>query len=69
MVVLGAADYSTTSTFGAFWVRGEQVVGAFLEGGSIEQQIAVAQVWHFPPRVWRETPPREIGLYVLLFRG
>lgn len=44
MVVLGAAEFRTTRTFGAFWVRKERVVGAFLEGGTIEQQIAVAQV-------------------------
>lgn len=44
MVVLGAADFPTTRTFGAFWVRGERVVGAFLEGGTVEQQVAVAQV-------------------------
>lgn len=44
VVVMGAAEFRTTRTFGAFWVRGERVVGAFLEGGTVEQQIAVAQV-------------------------
>eukprot|EP00903_Cladosiphon_okamuranus_P021303 g19574.t1 len=52
VVVLGAAEFRTTRTFGAFWVRGERVVGAFLEGGTIEQQIAVAQVTRLRPRVF-----------------
>eukprot|EP00752_Nemacystus_decipiens_P013306 g11786.t1 len=52
VVVLGAAEFRTTRTFGAFWVRGERVVGAFLEGGTIEQQIAVAQVTRLRPKVF-----------------
>ncbi|CAB1115486.1 MDHAR [Ectocarpus sp. CCAP 1310/34] len=49
VVVLGAAEFRTTRTFGAFWVRKERVVGAFLEGGTIEQQIAVAQAFAAKP--------------------
>lgn len=41
---MGAAQFPITRTFGAFWVRSERVVGAFLEGGTLEQQITVAQV-------------------------
>ncbi|CBJ48589.1 conserved unknown protein [Ectocarpus siliculosus] len=52
VVVLGAAEFRTTRTFGAFWVRKERVVGAFLEGGTIEQQIAVAQVTRLRPKVF-----------------
>ncbi|CAM9187609.1 unnamed protein product, partial [Ectocarpus sp. 12 AP-2014] len=48
----GAAEFRTTRTFGAFWVRKERVVGAFLEGGTIEQQIAVAQVTRLRPKVF-----------------
>ncbi|CAM9117280.1 unnamed protein product [Hapterophycus canaliculatus] len=52
VVVLGAAEFRTTRTFGAFWVRGERVVGAFLEGGTLEQRIAVAQVTRLRPKVF-----------------
>ncbi|CAM9576175.1 unnamed protein product [Scytosiphon promiscuus] len=52
VVVLGAAEFRTTRTFGAFWVRGEKVVGAFLEGGTLEQRIAVAQVTRLRPKVY-----------------
>ncbi|CAN0049444.1 unnamed protein product [Choristocarpus tenellus] len=44
VVVLGMEDFETTKTMGAFWVREERVVGAFLEGGTSEQQAALAQV-------------------------
>eukprot|EP00904_Undaria_pinnatifida_P002234 jgi/Undpi1/12010/HiC_scaffold_4.g01709.m1 len=52
VVVLGAAEFATTRTFGAFWVRGERVVGAFLEGGTMGQQVAVAQVTRLRPKVF-----------------
>ncbi|CAN0075666.1 unnamed protein product [Ascophyllum nodosum] len=52
VVVLGESEFRTTRTFGAFWVRGERVVGAFLEGGTMEQQIAVAQLTRLRPKVF-----------------
>ncbi|CAM9539565.1 unnamed protein product [Discosporangium mesarthrocarpum] len=62
VVVLGKEDFETTRTLGAFWVRGERVVGAFLEGGTAEQQAALAQVARLRPKVFTAKTLKETSL-------
>jgi hypothetical protein len=43
---LGIEEYEESGTFGAFWVRKGEVVGALLEGGSAADLAAIEKVNH-----------------------
>ena len=50
-----AASGAATAKFGAYWVRGGRVVGAFMEGPSGEESAALKQLAWIRP----EAPPAE----------
>ncbi|KAG5176548.1 hypothetical protein JKP88DRAFT_242342 [Tribonema minus] len=51
VAVLGLDEYDETESFGAFWVRKGEVVGAFLEGGNTDDIKAIEKIATERPKV------------------
>jgi monodehydroascorbate reductase (NADH) len=51
-VVFGQVDPSTPGAkFGAFWIKDNKIVGAFLENGTPEENKAIAKVARLQPTI------------------